>query len=84
MLFPDYVEEIFQTTVAAIESQSLEGAIEELKSMTPAPMNTMLTKQSREEAIAKLKERKSETVADVPPTAPGNWDYAGFIKNNTL
>jgi hypothetical protein len=37
--------------------------------MTPAPMNTMLEKQPRNEAIKKMIERKEMVVANVPPTA---------------
>ena len=39
--------------------------------MTPAPMNTMLEKQPRGEAIEKRDKRKSMDVADIPPTTPG-------------
>ena len=53
-------------------SKRLEGAIEELQKQTPPPMNTMLDKQSREEAIAKKKARDSMTMVDVLPTNPGN------------
>lgn len=45
----------------------------ELSDMNPPPMNTMLERQSREEAIAKRQERKGKTVKDVPPTTPGNF-----------
>ena len=40
--------------------------------MNPLPMNTMLERQSKEEAIAKRTERKGKTVKDVPPTTAGN------------
>ena len=40
-----------------------------LKEMTPQPMNTMLLKQPRDEAIKKRSERKAMVVKDVPPTA---------------
>ena len=44
-----------------------------LRNMTPAPINTMLQKQPREEAIAKKIKRSKMVVADVPPTStPGN------------
>ena len=35
-------------------------------------MNTMLERQSKEEAIAKRTERKGKTFKDVPPTTAGN------------
>ena len=39
--------------------------------MVPPPMNTMLDKQPREEAIRKQIERSSMVSKDVPPTAAG-------------
>jgi len=44
----------------------------ELIDMNPLTMNTMLERQSKEEAIAKRTERKGKTVKDVPPTTAGN------------
>jgi hypothetical protein len=41
--------------------------------MTPAPMNTMLEKQQREEAIKKRDDRKKMPLCDVPPTNPGKY-----------
>ena len=46
----------------------LKDAIIELDEMTPLPMNTMLEKQSRAEAIKKRDERQIMTVKDVPAT----------------
>ncbi|KAJ7318629.1 hypothetical protein OS493_037745 [Desmophyllum pertusum] len=65
----DYVEELFQFYMG-LSKQQLEDAIKELKDMTPEPMNTMLDKQPREEAIRKRAERLSMVTKDVPPTAP--------------
>jgi FtsZ-binding cell division protein ZapB len=67
----DYVEDIYQTMVDAIGSKKLEDAIDELKEQTPSPMNTMLNKQSREEAIQKRNTRDRMQLVDVPPTNPG-------------
>ena len=51
----------------------LQQAAMKLRNMTPAPINTMLQKQPREEAIAKKINRSKMDVADVPPTStPGN------------
>ena len=58
-----------------IESQAkgqLGVAMQELSDMNPLPMNRMLERQSKEEAIAKRTERKGKTVKDVPPTTAGN------------
>jgi hypothetical protein len=49
----------------------LTSAIDEHKKLTPASMNTMLQKQSREEAITKKKASESMPVLPVPPTNPG-------------
>ena len=67
----DYVEDIFQTMLEALQTDKLKDAITELKEQTPAPMNTMLVKQSREEAIQKKTARDSMQLEDVPPTNPG-------------
>ena len=49
----DYAEDIFQTMFEALQINKLKDAITELKEQTPVPMNTILLKQSREEAIQK-------------------------------
>lgn len=41
----------------------------QLKEMAPAPMNSMLDKQPREEAIEKRARRMKMTVEDVAPTS---------------
>ena len=67
----DYVEEIFQTYLSSTKDE-LSDASGKLKEMTPEPMNTMLDKQPREEAIQKKGERAKMVVEDVPPTCtPG-------------
>jgi hypothetical protein len=48
----DYVEDIYKRMVNAGKT-SLASAYKELIEMTPKAMNTMLQKQSREEAVAK-------------------------------
>lgn len=68
----DYVEEIFQTYLNASKSDLTEAAAK-LREMTPAPMNTMVEKQPREEAVQKRIKRRSMEVKDVPPTTPGRW-----------
>ena len=66
----DYVEEIFQTYLNASKSDLTEAAAK-LREMTPAPMNSMVEKQPREEAVQKRIKRRSMEVKDVPPTTPG-------------
>ena len=67
------MEDVYQTYLAAQEKDQLKTAMQELSAMNPPPMNTMLEKQSAEEAIAKRIERKGKTVEDVLPTVPGNF-----------
>ncbi|KAK3731006.1 hypothetical protein QZH41_018754 [Actinostola sp. cb2023] len=68
----DYIEEIYQTFLEAKKEGQLKDAMQELTAMTPAPMNTMLEeKQTKADALEKRTARRSMTVKDVPPTAPG-------------
>ena len=64
------MEEIFQTFMNASKEEMVNAAAE-LSGKTPATMNTMLEKQSRDEAIKKKEERSQMVVKDVPPTTPG-------------
>lgn len=66
------MEEIFQTYLKATKDD-LESAANKLKEKTPAPMNSMLQKQPKEEAIQKREKRRSMVVVDVPPTTPGTF-----------
>ena len=67
----DYVEEIFQTCLSSSKDE-LNDAARKLKEITPEPMNAMLDKQPREEAIQKKVKRAKLVVEDVPPTCtPG-------------
>lgn len=65
----EYVEEIFQEYLNSTKDE-LEEAARKLKAMTPAPMNTMLEKQPRGEAMEKRDKRAKMVVVDVPPTNP--------------
>ena len=51
-----YVEDIYQTYLQSTK-EDLSAAAMKLKEMAPAPMNSMLDKQPREEAIAKRAKR---------------------------
>lgn len=57
MIFVGYVEEIFQTYLKT-SKDDLDDAASKLKRMTPAPMNTMLEKKPRGEAIKKGKSER--------------------------
>lgn len=64
----DYVEELFQFFLG-LSKEQLQGAVQDLKEMTPEPMNSMLVdKQPKEEAIKKRADRLSMVTRDVPPT----------------
>ena len=64
------MEEIFQTYLTAT-NDDLNGAAGKLKEMTPSPMNTMLEKETKSDAIKKKQERSKKVVEDVPPTTRG-------------
>lgn len=65
------MQEIYNTFLNAHAKDELDAAAKILKHNTPLPMNTMLTKQPRDEAIKKWSERKAMVIMDVPPTVPG-------------
>lgn len=68
----DYIESLYETFVDATSYNLLKEAKEELDAMAPAPMNTMLDKQPREEALELWKRRKTMTVQEVPSTLTGS------------
>ena len=67
---PDYVADIYNilTKTPRAELKLLE---EELKGEVPDPINTMLDRESREDAISKYQTRKEKTTVLCPPTCPG-------------
>ena len=66
---------MFQTYLCA-SKDALKNAAKALKEKTPATMNTMLNKQSQEEAVGKREERKKMVVKNIPSTTPGNYIYS--------
>lgn len=62
----EYVEKFYQTYLQS-PKEELKAATIKLQEMTPAPMNSMLEKQPREEALEKRAKRMKMTVEDVPP-----------------
>lgn len=62
----EYVEKIYQTYLQS-PKEELKAATIKLQEMTPAPMNSMLEKQPREEALEKRARRMKMTIEDVPP-----------------
>jgi len=82
IIIADYVEDIYQTYIESQEKGQLGVAMRELSDMNPPPMNTMLERQSWEEAIVKRAERKGKTVKDVPPITPGNFNKVQKVPFN--
>ncbi len=67
-----YIEDIYQTLLRNLKRPAkLNEATDELIAMTPKPMNTMLEKQSKPDAIQKLLGRRALVNMSVPPTTPG-------------
>eukprot|EP00112_Aurelia_sp_Birch-Aquarium-sp1_P000903 Seg1088.4 transcript_id=Seg1088.4/GoldUCD/mRNA.D3Y31 product="hypothetical protein" protein_id=Seg1088.4/GoldUCD/D3Y31 len=60
------------TLMVEASEEDLQSARRALEEKTPPPMNDMLERQSRDEAIAKKLSRKSMAVVDVPPTSQGS------------
>ncbi|CAB3984912.1 Hypothetical predicted protein [Paramuricea clavata] len=58
----------YETFLDCQKNNHLKKELEDLEKITPEFMNTMMEKQSREEAIKKNVERKAMVVEDVPPT----------------
>lgn len=46
--------------------------------MCPKPMDTMLEKQTKEEALKKRADRSQMLIKDVPPTTPGTTHFMHF------
>lgn len=78
LLVVDYVEEIFQTFLSA-SNDDLKGAAAKLKQITPLPMNSMLERESKTDAIKKKTDRSKKVVEDVPPTTPGKKAHIRFL-----
>lgn len=73
----DYVADIYDTltTTPRAELKLLE---EELKGDVPNPLNTMLDKESREDAISKYQARKDKLTVICPPTCPGKIEHSCY------
>ena len=70
MAISEYLQQIYDTFFATT-SEEMKNAAQKLKNITPPPMNSMLEKQSKTDAIAKRLARSNMEVMDVPPTTPG-------------
>ena len=54
-----YVHEVWETLLGTMKKNILENEKKKtIKEMTPAPMNTMLAKEPRDEAFKKCEERE--------------------------
>ena len=67
----EYVEEIYNTFKLASKGELKDAALK-LKEMCPPPMNTMLGKQPKDEALQKRLDRSQMVIQDVPPTMSGD------------
>jgi hypothetical protein len=70
-LLSAYIQEIYETFELSSKADLKDAAVK-LKEMCPPPMNTMLTKQTKREALKKRSDRSQIVIQDVPPTTPGN------------
>ena len=64
------MQDIYEAFLTATKEQ-LRGAEQKLKGMCLPPMNTVLDKQTKEDAIKKRSERSRIAIQDVPPATPG-------------
>ena len=62
----------------------LKAAAKELKDKTPPPMNTMMEKQSRVDALAKREARSKMVTENIPPTTPGICFLSMPIMNTSI
>lgn len=65
--FIDYVADIYNTLMTAPRAE-LKALENELKQEVPAPMHSMLEKESKEDAILKHQARKQKETVICPPT----------------
>ena len=68
--FIDYVADIYNTLMTAPRAQ-LKALENELKQEVPAPLHSMLEKESKEDAILKHQFRKQKQTVVCPPTCTG-------------
>ena len=72
------MEEIFQTFLR-VSTDNLKEAAAKLKELTPLPMNSMLERESKTDAVKKKTDRSKKVVEDVPPTTPGKKAHIQFF-----
>ena len=71
MFLIDYIKDIYETLTTTPKAE-LKSLAEVLKQEVPDPLHTMLVeKESREEAIAKYRQRKEKETVICPPTCTG-------------
>ena len=69
-MFAAYIQEIYETILSS-SKKDLKEAAAKLKEMCPPPMNTMLSKQTKSDALKKRSDRRQIIIKDVPPSTPG-------------
>lgn len=70
---------MYQTFLLEQKQKKLAPPREEPVAITPEAMNSMLVKETKEEALEKRMRRKSIVVQDVSATAPGNNNNNNFL-----
>lgn len=64
------MQDIYENFLSA-SKRDMADAIVKLKEMCPPPMNSMLTKQTKQEALKKKSDRMQITVQHFQPSIPG-------------
>ena len=76
IFFAAYIGEMFTVLVESADV-TLKNVAKTLKDLTPAPMNRMLERMPKEQAVKKHKERKQKNTIDVPATSTGKSTCSG-------
>ena len=79
IFFAAYIQEIYETILSSSEKDLKEAAVK-LKEICPPSMNTMLSKQTKSDALKKRSDRRQIIIKDVPPSTPGTRSlYVAFF-----
>ena len=70
IFFAAYIQEIYETILSSSKKDLKEAAVK-LKEMCPPSMNTMVSKQTKSDALKKRSDRRQIIIQDVPPSTPG-------------
>ena len=76
--FAAYIQEIYETILLSSKKDLKEAAVK-LNEMCPPPMNTMLSKQTKSDALKKRSDRRQIIIKDVPPSPGTRSLYVTFF-----